>query len=133
MAGNLNGSIAAGYCWCSPNFQWAESGCEGVQSGRPAIGFACSRSARIATLGFTSLEEDLMVNTLSTMRPLRTEAPQFRLPDTEGKMVALEDFNGSPALVASRRATGQRFRSCWISMRQTVGGAQKVVTLQRTS
>lgn len=40
-----------------------------------------------------------MVNTLSTMLPLGTEAPQFRLPDTEGKMVASEDFQDSPALL----------------------------------
>ncbi len=40
-----------------------------------------------------------MVNTLSTMRALGTEAPPFRLPDTEGKRVALEDFKGSPALL----------------------------------
>ncbi len=33
----------------------------------------------------------------STMLPLGTEAPSFRLPDTDGKMVSLDDFAGAPA------------------------------------
>lgn len=40
-----------------------------------------------------------MVNTLSTMLPLGTVAPPFNLPDTEGKVVSLEDYNDAPALL----------------------------------
>ncbi|MFO7775782.1 MAG: thioredoxin family protein [Candidatus Hydrogenedentota bacterium] len=36
-----------------------------------------------------------MVATASTMMPLGTEAPPFSLPDTEGKTVALSDYEGS--------------------------------------
>ena len=41
-------------------------------------------------------------------------------------------FSGSPAASASRSGTCQRPRSSWISIRHTVGGAQNVVTPQRT-
>jgi peroxiredoxin len=37
--------------------------------------------------------------TPSTMLPLGTSAPEFQLPDTEGKMVSLADFKKAPALV----------------------------------
>src|SRR5579872_2236153 len=37
--------------------------------------------------------------TPSTMLPLGTAAPDFRLPDTNGKTVALADFKKSPALL----------------------------------
>jgi peroxiredoxin len=37
--------------------------------------------------------------TSSTMLPLGTTAPDFRLPDTNGKTVALADFKDKPALV----------------------------------
>lgn len=40
-----------------------------------------------------------MVATNSTMLPLGTKAPDFSLPDTSGKQVSLQDFNGSKALV----------------------------------
>ncbi|TVP55433.1 MAG: thioredoxin family protein [Gemmatimonadales bacterium] len=40
-----------------------------------------------------------MARTPSTMLPLGTEAPDFSLPDTDGKTVALEDFREAPALV----------------------------------
>jgi peroxiredoxin len=40
-----------------------------------------------------------MVKTASTMLPLGTMAPAFALPDTEGKMVRLSDFEGHPCLV----------------------------------
>ncbi|HUX10036.1 MAG TPA: thioredoxin family protein [Terriglobia bacterium] len=40
-----------------------------------------------------------MVNTLSTMVPLGTQAPSFHLPDTEGRLVSIEDFKGSSALL----------------------------------
>lgn len=39
-----------------------------------------------------------MVLTPSTMMPLGTKAPDFRLPDTDGTMVALADFAGAPVL-----------------------------------
>src|SRR5882757_8623082 len=37
--------------------------------------------------------------TPSTMLPLGTTAPDFRLPDTNGKTVALSDFRNAPAVV----------------------------------
>jgi len=40
-----------------------------------------------------------MVDTPSTMVPLGTEAPAFRLPDPEGKLVSIDDFKSSPALL----------------------------------
>jgi peroxiredoxin len=40
-----------------------------------------------------------MVMTASTMLKLGTLAPEFGLPDTQGKMVALGDFKGAPALL----------------------------------
>jgi peroxiredoxin len=40
-----------------------------------------------------------MVAVNSTMLPLGTEAPDFRLPDTNGKTVSLSDFRGRPVLV----------------------------------
>ena len=40
-----------------------------------------------------------MAATPSTMVPLGTKAPAFRLPDTSGKPVSLDDFNTAPALL----------------------------------
>ena len=40
-----------------------------------------------------------MVQTLSTMLPLGTRAPDFRLPDTEGTLVSQDNFNKAPALL----------------------------------
>lgn len=40
-----------------------------------------------------------MVLTLSTMMPLGTVAPDFALPDTEGRTVRLTDFASAPALL----------------------------------
>jgi peroxiredoxin len=40
-----------------------------------------------------------MVATNSTMLPLGTRAPDFRLPDTRGKTVSLSDFEGAKALL----------------------------------
>ena len=40
-----------------------------------------------------------MVDTPSTMVPLGTQAPSFRLPDTEGLLVSIEDFKSSSALL----------------------------------
>lgn len=40
-----------------------------------------------------------MALTPSTMLPLGTTAPDFKLPDANGKTVSLVDFKGAPALV----------------------------------
>jgi peroxiredoxin len=40
-----------------------------------------------------------MVAVNSTMLPLGTKAPPFQMPDTNGKVVSLADFEGAPALV----------------------------------
>jgi peroxiredoxin len=40
-----------------------------------------------------------MALTPSTMLPLGTPAPDFRLPDTDGKLVSLDDFRDAPALL----------------------------------
>ena len=40
-----------------------------------------------------------MVRTASTMLPLGTQAPEFSLPDAEGKTVSLGDFADAPALL----------------------------------
>ena len=40
-----------------------------------------------------------MVRTESTMLPLGTRAPSFRLPDVNGKQVALDDLAAAPALL----------------------------------
>ncbi len=40
-----------------------------------------------------------MVLTPSTMLPLGTQAPAFALPDTDGKIVSLNDFEGRKALL----------------------------------
>src|SRR2546426_407663 len=40
-----------------------------------------------------------MAKTESTMLPLGTTAPDFSLPDTNGKLVSLGDFKGAPALL----------------------------------
>lgn len=42
-----------------------------------------------------------MALTPSTMLPLGTAAPDFRLPDTAGKIVSLADFKGAPALLVA--------------------------------
>jgi len=41
-----------------------------------------------------------MVLTPSTMLPLGTKAPDFKLPNVDGREVALADFAGAPALLA---------------------------------
>jgi len=40
-----------------------------------------------------------MVATPSTMLPLGTKAPPFSLPNTEGRTVSLDDFDGIPCLL----------------------------------
>jgi peroxiredoxin len=40
-----------------------------------------------------------MALTPSTMLPLGSQAPDFRLPDTDGKTVSLNDFKDAPALL----------------------------------
>ena len=42
-----------------------------------------------------------MAVTPSTMLPLGTKAPHFRLPDPQGKLVSLDDFKNSPALLVA--------------------------------
>jgi peroxiredoxin len=42
-----------------------------------------------------------MALTPSTMLPLGTIAPDFKLPDTDGKTVSLADFKGTPALLVA--------------------------------
>ena len=57
------------------------------------------------TIGFAfdkcwdTLQILYMVAVNSTMLPLGTKAPEFRLPDPGGKTVSLADFKGAPALV----------------------------------
>ena len=43
-----------------------------------------------------------MAVTPSTMLPLGTKAPNFRLPDPEGKLVSLDDFKKTRPLSSSR-------------------------------
>jgi peroxiredoxin len=40
-----------------------------------------------------------MVAVPSTMLPLGTAAPEFRLPDTDGRLVGLDDWRDAPALL----------------------------------
>src|SRR5579864_8660003 len=42
-----------------------------------------------------------MPSMTSSMLPLGTKAPQFRLPDPQGKWVSSEDFPGAPALLVA--------------------------------
>jgi peroxiredoxin len=42
-----------------------------------------------------------MALTPSTMLPLGTAAPSFRLADTDGRPVSLDDFKGAPALLVA--------------------------------
>ena len=42
-----------------------------------------------------------MALTPSTMLPLGTEAPDFRLPDPDGRLVARDDFRDAPALLVA--------------------------------
>jgi peroxiredoxin len=42
-----------------------------------------------------------MALTPSTMAPLGTPAPGFRLPDTDGEVVSLSDFGDAPALLVA--------------------------------
>ena len=55
------------------------------------------------------------------------------IPQAERTCSMTSGLSGSPALTTSRSDTRAARRSCWISIRHTVGGAQKVVTLARTS
>ena len=41
----------------------------------------------------------MMARTASTMLPLGTVAPDFRLPDTEGNLISVEDSKEAPALL----------------------------------
>jgi peroxiredoxin len=48
-----------------------------------------------------AFEIRFMALTPSTMLPLGTKAPDFRLPDTNGKLVSLDDLSGAPALLVA--------------------------------
>jgi len=48
-----------------------------------------------------------MALTASTMLPLGTEARGFRLPDTDGELVAVEDFPGASASSNGNGATSR--------------------------
>ena len=50
-------------------------------------------------LGSRTGKGPIMVMTASTMLPLGTEAPDFTLPDAEGNLVSLSDFDDARALV----------------------------------
>jgi peroxiredoxin len=56
------------------------------------------KSARSA-IDLSPLESRSMVLTPSTMLPLGTSAPDFALPNLDGKTVKLADFAGKPALL----------------------------------
>ena len=57
-----------------------------------------TRAAPPAILG--SLRQgDVMAETPSTMVPLGTAAPDFRLPDTDGTLVSRDDFKETPSLL----------------------------------
>ena len=45
--------------------------------------------------------EDPMAETPSTMLPLGTKAPPFRLPDPQGKLVSSDDFKNAPAFLVA--------------------------------
>lgn len=42
-----------------------------------------------------------MAKTLSYMLPLGTEAPEFQLPDVNGKLYSLKDYENTPALLVA--------------------------------
>src|SRR5262245_22848251 len=54
-------------------------------------------------------------------------------PQASSTLLMTSGLSGSPAPQTSRKASLQAARSSWISRRQTVGGAQDVVTAQRSS
>ena len=62
---------------------------------RHRIGGKCFRFDNLGAW----LHSNFMVAVNSTMLPLGTKAPDFRLPDTSGRIVSLADFKGAPALV----------------------------------
>jgi len=66
---------------------------------RRAPNFCFYRSLEFSLDNFLLAFEILaMALTPSTMLPLGTSAPEFYLPDTNGKTVSLADFTGAPAL-----------------------------------
>ncbi len=61
---------------------------------------ACgNRSLRIDFHFIPLITKKYMASTHSTMLPLGTPAPAFSLPDTDGRLVTLGDFQASPALL----------------------------------
>jgi peroxiredoxin len=61
-------------------------------AGSPAYSFSFDKRS-------SSIQISIMVATNSTMLPLGTKAPDFTLPDTNGKQVSLSDFPDALALV----------------------------------
>ncbi len=60
-------------------------------------------------------------------KPSRMVTPQARRTES-----MTSGLSGSPAATASRGGVRSAPRSAWISIRQTVGGAQKLVMPQRS-
>src|SRR5437764_7505647 len=56
-------------------------------------------SPRLAVCYDAPGEDSKMVETHSTMLPLGTQAPQFRLPDPSGQLVSSDSFSDAPALL----------------------------------
>src|SRR5688572_11768787 len=58
-------------------------------------------TARQTALDFATVppQSFRMARTPSTMLPLGTTAPDFRLPDTNGKLISLGELTGHPALL----------------------------------
>jgi peroxiredoxin len=54
---------------------------------------------KVACKIFAVIQIQFMALTPSTMLPLGTTAPDFKLPDTNGKIVSLADFRNAPALL----------------------------------
>ncbi len=69
----------------------------GNLGGRPLSGYADKRSWRDSLTGVTPT----MSLTASTMLPLGSKAPDFQLPDTDGKSISLNDFRGAPVLLVA--------------------------------
>lgn len=72
--------------------------CSWGQRGTPAIPLIRRRKIPLDNLRRQS-QIARMAMTPSTMLPLGTTAPDFKLPDTNGKMVSLADFKNKPALL----------------------------------
>jgi peroxiredoxin len=54
---------------------------------------------KVACKNFAVIQIQFMALTPSTMLPLGTASPNFKLPDTNGKIVSLADFRNAPGLL----------------------------------